>query len=366
MPRVTLFVLLSLIVSNLKAQKTWKERLNPDSLVNGHVNLIPIPIFQTTPETGIRIGLSMDYFFNASGSDTSTTTRDSYAWAQVSYSTKRQLLFEPAWQIYTNKETWYLKGRTGYTDFSEKVWNIGPNLLPYDQYSDLLYKRTYFQGIFAKRIGQLFIGPQIKYSNTYQLTDSPAESLLPFLLPTTASGLGLTVILDKRNNPFSPYKGHYLELSSIHYRQDIGSSNRFDEYLLDARYYFTLQSKHTFAFQALYNGMNGDVPFREIPRLGGSNLLRGLTEGRQRDNQFAAAQTEYRYTINRFFKAAAFLSLGAVSPTLASFQWSQVQQTGGVGLRILVNEKKQLYSRFDMAISKTDPIAFYFKLMDAF
>lgn len=185
MSRGLLFVLLCLLISPLKAQKTWKERLNPDSLVNGHVNLIPIPIFQTTPETGVRVGLSMDYFFNASGSDTSTSTRDSYAWAQISYSTRRQLLFEPAWQIYTNKETWYLKGRTGYSDFSEKVWNLGPNLLPYDQYSDIFYKRTYFQGLFAKRIGELFIGPQIKYSNTYRLTDSPSESLQPFLIPTT-------------------------------------------------------------------------------------------------------------------------------------------------------------------------------------
>lgn len=176
----------------------------------------------------------------------------------------------------------------------------------------------------------------------------------------------MTVILDKRNNPFSPFEGHYIELSTLHYRPDFGSTNRFDEFLFDTRYYFTLQKKHTFAFQALYNGMNGDVPFREIPRLGGSNLLRGLTEGRQRDNQFAAAQTEYRYTINRFFKAAAFLSLGAVAPTINTFKWKQVQQTAGIGLRILVNEKKQLYSRFDMAISQTDPIAFYFKLMDAF
>ena len=366
MLRVLLFVSFSFLFFPSNAQKKWKERLNPDSLVNGHVNLIPIPIFQTTPETGIRVGLSMDYFFNASGNDTSTTTRDSYAWAQVSYSTKRQLLFEPAWQIYTNKETWYLKGKTGYTNFSEKVWNLGPNLLPYDQYSDLFYKRTYFQGIFAKRVGKLFVGPQIKYNNTYQLTDSPTESLQPYLLPTTASGIGLTVILDKRNNAFSPFEGHYIEMSSVHYRPDLGSTSRFDELLFDARYYVTFQQKHTFAFQTFYNGMNGDVPFREIPRLGGSNLLRGLTEGRQRDVQFAAAQTEYRYTINRFFKAAAFLSLGAVAPTIAQFKWNQVQQTAGVGLRILVNEKKQLYSRFDMAISKTDPIAFYFKLMDAF
>ena len=51
--------------------------------MQGHLNVIPIPIIQVTPETGLRAGVSLDYFFNTDKEDSLKRTRDSFAWIQA-------------------------------------------------------------------------------------------------------------------------------------------------------------------------------------------------------------------------------------------------------------------------------------------
>lgn len=346
----------------------WKTRLNPDSLVNGHVNLIPIPIFQISPETGVRAGVSMDYFFNAGDKDSTYPTRDSFAWIQAAYSVRRQLTIEPAWQIFTPAEKWLFRGRGGYTDFSEKVWGFGPAILPYDEFSTIFYSRAYLQTSALRRFApHIFAGAQLRYNHTFKLRQEPPNALQLPNEESTVSGLGWNTLYDSRNNPFSPTNGWYLELGQLFFGKILGGKSTYQESQLDLRHYRPFAKRHMIAFQlmATYT-QGGPVPFREIPRLGGANIVRGIVEGRTRDRQFLATQAEYRYTLNRFFKAAAFLGVGQVFPEWNLLRIQDFQPTGGIGLRILVNEKKQLYSRVDLAFSKTDPPGLYFRLMDAF
>jgi len=358
--------------TSLGQETTWKSKLktklNPDSLVNGHVNLIPIPIFQISPETGVRFGVSMDYFFNATKKDSTYPTRDSFAWIQAAYSLRRQLTIEPAWQIFSPEEKWFFRGRGGYSDFSEKVWGFGTTLLPYLDNSTIFYSRAYLQTAVLKRLApSIFAGGQIRYNHTYRLRQEPPDAIVLPNEETTVAGGGWMTTFDSRNNPFSPTQGFYLEIGQLFFGSFLGGKYTYQESHLDIRHYRPFSKRHMIAFQGIATlSTGGEIPFRELPRLGGSNMGRGIVEGRSRDRQFLAAQTEYRYTINRFFKAAAFASIGQVFPDWNSLQWKNFQPTGGIGLRILVNEKKQLYSRVDLAFSRTDPPGLYFRLMDAF
>ena len=48
---------------------TFRNFINPDSLPLMNLRIVPIPILTSTPETGIRIGGALEYFFNAKEKD---------------------------------------------------------------------------------------------------------------------------------------------------------------------------------------------------------------------------------------------------------------------------------------------------------
>ncbi|MEZ4901472.1 MAG: hypothetical protein R2822_06775 [Spirosomataceae bacterium] len=299
------FIFGSVTISYAQNRPKWRDRLNPDSLVNREVSLIPMPILQSSPETGVRAGLSMDYFFNSSKPTDSLPTRDSFAWLMATYSTRKQLMIEPIWQIYTNKEKYLLRGQAGYIDFSEYFWGIGNEVLPASSPPSIFYSRTYFQGEFLRQlIPNIFGGIQVQANITKNLTfDNSLNQLLDGVLGSSGSstvGIGPNIIFDFRDNPFSPIKGGFLELSYTAHHSELRSEYTYQETLVDARKYFSFKNTQFLGFQVVGNFTNGDVPLRELPRLGGSNIMRGMVQGRYRDKNTVALQAEYRKGLNRF------------------------------------------------------------------
>lgn len=358
-------------VSYAQKQERWLQKFHPDSLVNRDVKLFPMPIVQSSPETGLRVGFSMDYFFNTSHAQDSIQSRDSFAWLVATYSTRRQLVIEPIWQIYTRNEKYLLRGQAGHTDFSEYFWGIGNEVLNLDSPTTMFYSRTYFQGEFLRKIvPNVFAGLQIQISATHNINfDHSAGDLLNDVrgrASSHTSGIGPNLIFDFRDNPFSPTQGWFLELSYVPHNRKLQSEYNFKEMLVDGRKYFELPKNQFVGFQILGNFSWGDVPLRELSRLGGVNIMRGMVQGRYRDKNMFAFQTEYRKGINRFLKIAAFGSSGMVNENISDFSTKNIHYTYGLGLRILVNKKKNLYSRIDFARSSEGNNAFYFKLMDAF
>lgn len=59
-------------------------------------------------------------------------------------------------------------------------------------------------------------------------------------------------------------------------------------------------------------GDGGDVPFTELPRLGGKSNLRGYPDGRYRDRVAALASVEYEWALSRAVTASLFVDAGQV------------------------------------------------------
>jgi hypothetical protein len=367
---LTIFCLLT--EKEILAQNKFIRRFHPDSLVKRKLSFIPIPVIQSSPETGLKAGLALDYFFNAGSSASERKIRDSYAWVQGLYSVRKQLALEAFWQVYTKDEKWFLRNRGGYIDFNEYYWGIGNNTVPEDDYTNFFYQRVYSTGKALRRIEEnIFAGINYNFSDTWNIffTGGFAEYHTSFgsaLVATRISGAGPNIIFDFRDNPFSPVKGWYLELGSHHYRNFLGSRSTYDEYLIDARKYFRVFRKDFFGIQFLGNFTQRDMPFRELNRLGGPNMMRGFFQGRFRDKQHVAAQAEYRKPLNRFLQLAAFTSAGQVFEELNGWQWMQMRYAGGLGLRVLLNKEKNIYSRFDFAVTSINTSGFYFRIADAF
>jgi outer membrane protein assembly factor BamA len=357
-----------------EVKKTFWQKINPNTLTNRNLSLIPVPIIQSSPETGLKIGLGLDYFFNTDKDSISDEkrTRDSYAWVQVLYSFRNQLAIEPFWQIFTKDEQWFLRGRGGYLNFNERFWGVGNQTLARTEYADIFYNRYYFQGRVLKKVhNRFFAGLNYHYSNTRNLELVGATpSLFGEALGTTeslVSGLGLSLSFDYRNNPFSPTKGWFLDIATTHYYRKFGSLFNYKEIQIDFRKYFKVGEKDFLGVQALIHSTVGDVPLRELPRLGGPNMMRGYFMGRYRDKQMWATQVEYRKPfLKNLLVGALFSSVGVVAPEFGMMRMNDLRYAHGIGLRVLVNRAKNLYARFDFAMSTQGDSGFYFRIADAF
>lgn len=383
-----LFLLVWLPATSRAQDTSFWRKLNPDSLTNRPLRFIPLPVLQVGPEIGVKGGITLDYFFNAgTGSaqqskkvarnhywprldSTQHHTRDSYVFAHVLYSTRQQLTVEGVWNTYGAAERYILRGRGGYIDFSEDYWGVGNQTLAERDYDILTYRRWYVQHRMWRRVqGRVFAGLSYYYRDTQNLRiadgtalpESPAGRA-----GSVVSGVGPTLLADYRNNPFSPTRGWYAEWAMQIYRRGLGSHYVYTEHLLDLRRYVPLRGNNWLGFQAIGHFTAGDVPLGELPRLGGPNIMRGFVQGRYRDRQLWSVQAEYRRTLNRFLVAAAFASAGGVSHGIASFSVANTRYAGGAGLRVLLNRRKQLYLRTDIALSSNQTVNFYIRMLDAF
>jgi outer membrane protein assembly factor BamA len=97
---------------------------------------------------------------------------------------------------------------------------------------------------------------------------------------------------------------------------------RYAHYGLEGTTYVDLYATdRVLALHAALEGVAGreeEIPFTELPRLGGDERLRGYPLDRFRDKIAALATIEYRYPIHQVIAAHLFLDFGRVVPRYAS------------------------------------------------
>jgi outer membrane protein assembly factor BamA len=360
-----------LAISADSTKPSFLRKLNPDSF---HLKWLPLPSIQVGPEIGVGFGLSLDYFFNfRNEQDSFDRTRESYIWLQGLYSTRDQAIGDLKWQVYTPHERYVTRGNLGYVDFNENFWGVGNEVVGLKDEALASYQRFFLQGRIWQRIGrQYFIGFGFNFSQTQNIDfnlDGNSVSLIENLEgigKSRVSGLGISLLADSRDNPFSPTRGWYAELTPVWHQKWLGSDFEYLDLQLDLRKYYNLTAKDFIGAQVFANFTEGVVPWRELPRLGNANLMRGFTAGRYRDAQFAASQVEYRRRLNRYFVAAAFVSTGQVASDFSDFTTNNWRLSGGCGLRVLISKKNNIYLRMDYARSTEGDSGYYFRLGDAF
>lgn len=80
------------------------------------------------------------------------------------------------------------------------------------------------------------------------------------------------------------------------------------------------------------SGSIDEVPFDELPKLGGSRLLRGYSSDRFRDRAAALGTLEYGWDLSRFLLAKIFVDAGRVAPSVSDLSTEGDLRIGyGVG-----------------------------------
>lgn len=139
------------------------------------------------------------------------------------------------------------------------------------------------------------------------------------------------------------------------------SQYRYFHYGFDAATFVDLYRKNrVLVVRAAVDAVEGDredVPFTDLPRLGGPTRLRGYRLDRFRDEKAAFATVEYRYPIHEIVSGALFVDTGHVDynyPRL--FDLREWRVGGGAGLRVHSSGK----DLFSLDVAYGDGVRLFF------
>ena len=81
-------------------------------------------------------------------------------------------------------------------------------------------------------------------------------------------------------------------------------------------------------------GTGEEIPFADLPRLGGPLLLRGYDQDRFRDRAFGLSSAEYIFDLTNMLNAFAFADVGRVYPALSDIEAEDLRVGFGGGLQL--------------------------------
>jgi hypothetical protein len=313
-----------------------------------------LPIVTYAPETRLGLGAFGAHFFRI-GDGTARTRPSSLALVGL-YTLRSQLIAELIPELYWDSDHAHIWSKLDYRIYPNQLWAIGPNA-PDSSKETYTENRVRWQG----RIGHTLRGPLFLYGHfdLMQMELSHAEEgglLARGALPGARGGrtmiLGAALTWDTRDHALVPHGGAYYDLLLASAQPAFGSKYRFTTLTCDLRNYFPVTRTHTLVTNLVLTIQDGDAPFYQLPKLGGSQLLRGYFDGRYRDNTLALVQAEYRLPLFWRFGAVVFGGLGAVSHTLVELRPDRPEWSVGTGLRILLNRDEQLNLRTDLGVGR--------------
>ena len=110
---------------------------------------------------------------------------------------------------------------------------------------------------------------------------------------------------------------------------------------------------------------SGNVPFHQMPVIGGTKRLRGYLEGKYSDNNLAVLQSEYRFPIYKRLGAVVFGGVGEVAATPLGWSISTIRYNYGGGLRYMVDKAQRINLRADYGFGCHSQ-GFYLTMGEAF
>ena len=375
---VSFFITMVITCSPLYAQSDSAQKSEPKP----EQGIVGSPFIDYKPETSFAFGAAGLYYFHL-GVDTAAENNDvskarvnrpSSVSLGITYTLKHQFSTGTDYTFYFSHDNDYIFGGFDFKRIPFDFYGIGdhtPNN-PIDNYTplwrggDILFTRNLFRTPDGEGLSA-GIGTEYRYDIIQ--TSNPGGIIQTGNVPGAKGGLsagwGVIVDYDTRDNVFSSHEGQYADFRTMVYSKYVGGSFNFTRLTLDARDFIPAFSTHTIALQGLVTLVNGIEPFYTMAGLGGEVLMRGIAEGRYRDNDMAVLQTEYRMPVYWRFGLVGFAGLGEVAGTVNEFNISSIKWNAGAGIRFIVSEAEHVVVRLDFGIAN-DSSELYLFVNEAF
>jgi hypothetical protein len=363
----------TLALSNqLDAQVWQKLKYAYNDTVKKKDGLFLFPLIYYTPDTRFAAGAVGVYYFNTE-KDTTTDyfipTRLSYIKLLADYTQNRQLDVWSSWNIFTNQEKFLFKGEFRYRNFPDRYYGIGNNTR-LDQEEFYSFDLAQIKLLAMKQvIPKLFAGIDYQFSYEYNFEQEIGGELIVGDVTGfnggIGSGIGSVITYDSRDNVVNAYSGHLFEVSSYFFNSAFGGTFNFTNFNFTFNKYWEIKPDHVLAFNSVLFMNFGDVPFLDMARVGGDDILRGYARNRFRDNHFGGIQLEYRFPVLWRFGMVVFSGVGDVFQKPSDLSFTNLKYSFGAGIRFSINQKERLNVRFDYGFGKKNN-SFYIMLTEAF
>ncbi len=356
-----LFVFISLVCSYASAQK---DTVEVEETSNFKITAYPVLFY--LPETRFGAGGASVVTFRLKGEG--AATRPSSFNGGVAYTQNKQLLFFFPYSLYKNNDDLKVIGEIGYYIYFYNHYGIGNESKLEDQeIYDVNYPRIHTS--ILQRFGNFYVGAKTRYDN-YDITDLKLDGILENDNWAAQGGgqilsYGPLIQYDTKDYQFHPSKGWLAEFGLITSNEGILSDATYTKIHFDIRQYYSLKTDHIIASNVYFGNIWGDVPFSELFYYGSGKRARGYADRRFKDRTMMIVQSEYRCPLWRWLGGVVFGATSAVSNNTSNLFNNRFRWSGGVGLRITLNEKDRVRLRLDYAFSE-EGTNFYLTANNAF
>ena len=344
--------------------KGYSQEVAQDSTKNLNVTIFPVAFYTAETDFGFgALGVASFWMKNQP-----RTTRASSLQLGASYTTKNQILIYVPFELYTHEEKWRYVGEVGYYRYVYNYFGQGIN----SKESNLETYEVSFPRVRLSVLRQVL--PNISAGLSYELDDfKNLKAAEGGVLETSevigkeggaVSNIGAVVHYDSRDHIFYPTKGFFIQASYVVSSSLLGSSFNYNKFILDNRFYQKIGKNQVLAANLFLGTATDGMPFLDQFTLGGKRT-RGINSRRYQDNSEASFALEYRFPIINRIGGVVFGSTGTVAPNLDDVFSSPYKNSGGVGLRYIINKRDGVRIRADYGRSSEGGI-FTFTIKEAF
>ncbi len=328
-----------------------------------HQSWAVLPVIISSEETSWSFGAFVAYFFEQKD----TTINASSIEAAGYYTLKNQLNLSASPDFYWGP--YHLETYLYYEIWPANYYGVGMGGT--DDSTSFDAKNLGVDLMFEQKLhSKLYAG--LAYKMAYEdITPDEQSSILT--TPGTVggrgaltSGLGLVATYDNKNHQYWATSGEHVKLETYGFHKAIGSEYGFFKYRLKAKKYFSVGEGGIATM--FYNEVNyGDsIPFRQLATPDGVYEMRGVENGRYRDNNLITIGAEYRrelwWRLGMVAFSEAFQSWGQQT----DFQLSETLVSVGGGVRFALNPEKKFNVRADLAWVQKNGIGLTVYVREAF
>jgi len=329
--------------------------------------IIGVPIVFFTPDTKWSGGAGGVTTFNFPAD--SLRARRSTVTIGLAYTQLRQLLIYFPFQLFPKNQKYWISGEVGYYRYVFNFFGVG-NGIPneYIEKYDANFPRI--RANFSKKVSPgLYLGLRYAFDN-FDLTPRNPDGLLtkgrtPGAEGGTVSGVGIGANYDTRNSLFYPSRGWLGETTIYTENNWTGSDFQYTRLSADVSRYVSWGKQNIIAINGATVFSFGNVPYHQMPVIGGTKRLRGYFEGKFRDKHLLVLQTEYRRMLFWRIGVAAFGGLGMVGTNFNDLQIANTKYHYGAGLRVVLDKAQKINIRADFGIGQQST-GFYLTFGEAF
>jgi len=307
------------------------------------------PVIASNPEMGLLLGAMAFYFFPVDVPGQQASTIDILAYG----TTKNQSSFSLSPNIFIDSGKYRLNVKV-----SESVWeanyyalgNKSPDVSEKysltNQFASLTLEKRFFDSFALDFLG-IYDNNNMKVKQGGMLETGNVSGTKN----DKYAGLGLEGGYDTRDNTNAPNKGVVARYQYLKFDTEFGSDFDFSIQTWDFRYYRKTEwmKDSVIALAANIRRSQGDVPFRYLSSPDGTNILRGIENGRYRDNDMAALQSEYRFPFKGKFSGTVFVEGAQVARRISDMDINDFKISLGAGFRYALNPEQRFNVRADIA-----------------